>query len=209
MKYTNTIRREKLFDGVFYFSRMEVIKVQFVNEKLSLVFPTMEYEEQAKEYILEFYQYNSEINGTGGIVPFLENDDYEGWVKKVITDIDVANIDEKRVPALTYFYIRDIDRKIVGMVNIRLDENELIRKEAGHIGYCIRPTERRKHYASQMLNDSLKVCRRLRIKNVLVSCDKENIASAKTIKRCGGVLEEEFYSETFKEVLQRYVIVDE
>lgn len=59
-----------------------------------------------------------------------------------------------------------------------------------------------------MLNDSLKVCRRLRIKNVLVSCDKANIASANTIKSCGGVLEDEFYSETFQEILQRYVIAD-
>ncbi len=183
--------------------------MNFVDEKMNLVFPTMEYEAAAKEFIEEFKEYESEINGTGGIVPFLEKDDYAGYVKKVLADIDVANIDEKRVPALTYFYIRECDEKIVGMVNIRLAENELIRKEAGHIGYCIRPTERRKHYASQMLNDSLKVCRRLRIKNVLVSCDKENIASAKTIKSCGGVLEDEFYSETFKEVLQRYVITAE
>lgn len=180
--------------------------MQFIDETINLVFPTMEYEAEAKEFIAEFYQYDSEINGTGGIVPFLEKDDYAGWIKKVLSDIDIANIDENRVPALTYFYIRETDRKIVGMVNIRLDENELIRKEAGHVGYCIRPTERRKHYASQMLNDALKVCRRLRIQNVLVSCDKDNIASAKTIKSCGGVLEDEFYSETFKEVLQRYVI---
>lgn len=183
--------------------------MQFIDEKMSLVFPAYEYEAQAKDFITEFYQYNSEVNGTGGIVPFLEKNDYAGWIKKILSDIDVANIDENRVPALTYFYIRECDKKIVGMVNIRLGENEFIRKEAGHIGYCIRPTERRKHYASQMLNDSLKICRRLRIKNVLVSCDKENIASAKTIKSCGGILEEEFYSETFKEVLQRYVILDE
>ena len=180
--------------------------MQFIDEKMSLVFPTMEYETQAKEFVAEFFEYNSEINGTGGIVPFLEKDDYAGWIKKVLSDIDIANIDEKRVPTLTYFYIREADKKIVGMVNIRLDENEFIRKEAGHIGYCIRPTERRKHYASQMLHDSLKVCRRVRIKNVLVSCDKENIASAKTIKSCGGILEDEFYSETYKEVLQRYAL---
>lgn len=185
---------------------MEVIELQFIDEELRLVFPTMEYEAQAKDFISEFYKYDSEINGTGGIEPFLENDNYAGWISKVLSDIDIANIDEGRVPALTYFYIREADKRIVGMVNIRLDENELIRKETGHIGYCIRPTERRKHYASQMLNDSLRVWRRLRIRDVLVSCDKDNIASAKAIKSCGGKLEDEFYSETFEEVIQRYVI---
>lgn len=43
---------------------------------MSLVFPTMEFEAQAKDFIAEFYEYESEINGTGGIVPFLQKDDY-------------------------------------------------------------------------------------------------------------------------------------
>jgi predicted acetyltransferase len=209
MMYGSTVRQVFLFDGAFSVMRTEVMKLKFIEEKMNLVFPTMEYETQAKDFIAEFYEYDSEINGTGGLVPYLEKEDYSGWVKKILADIDVANVDEKKVPALTYFYIREIDKKIVGMVNIRLAENELIRTEAGHIGYCIRPTERRKHYASQMLYDSLKVCRRMRIPNVLVSCDKDNIASANTIKSCGGVLDAEFYSETYHEVLQRYVIVAE
>ena len=92
------------------------------------------------------------------------------------------------------------------MINIRLSLNDILRKEGGHIGYCIRPTERRKHYAANMLNDALKVYDTLGIHEVIISCDKSNIASAGVIKKCGGELEAEFYSETFKEVIQRYVI---
>ena len=184
----------------------EDLRVQFINEKMKFVLPTMEYEAAAKEYVEEFIAHNSEINGTGGILPFIERNDYAGYVKKILADMDIANVGAERVPALTYFYVRERDNRIVGMVNIRLDENEFILKEAGHIGYCVRPTERRKHYASQMLSDAIKVCRRVRIQKILVSCDKVNIASANTIKSCGGILEDEFYSEIFHEVLQRYAI---
>ena len=57
-----------------------------------------------------------------------------------------------------------------------------------------------------MLKDALKVCDLLRIDEVILCCDKSNIASANVIKNCKGVLEAEFYSETFKEVIQKYVI---
>ena len=92
------------------------------------------------------------------------------------------------------------------MMNIRIGENDFILAEAGHIGYCIRPTERRKHYATQMLAEGVRVCKLMRINDVIVSCDKVNIASAKTIMNNGGVLDAEFYSERFGEVIQRYVI---
>ena len=178
----------------------------FTNEPLSLVFPTPEYEEKAKDIIKEMHEYNSGINGSGGLDSFLERDDYAGWLKKVISYMDVANIKEGKVPDLTYFYVRNSDERVVGMVNIRLADNEFICTEAGHIGYFIRPTERRKHYASQMLNDALRVCRILRLYRVFVTCDVANSASAGTIKNCGGVLDAQFYSEAFKEEIQRYVI---
>lgn len=78
--------------------------------------------------------------------------------------------------------------------------------EVGHIGYSIRPTERRKHYGPRMLREALEFCKPLRLNEVVLSCDKTNPASAGVIKNCGGVLEAEFYSEMFDEVIQRYVI---
>ena len=107
---------------------------------------------------------------------------------------------------LTYFYVREEDDCIVGMCNLRLALNDFLRTEGGHIGYGVRPTERGKHYATDMLAQALKVYDRLGIKNVLVTCDKENPASAKVIQNNGGMLEAEFYSETYDETLQRYVI---
>jgi predicted acetyltransferase len=173
---------------------------------MRLVFPDITYKEKSEEYIQEFYDHGSEINGSGALDRFLKESTYEEWLEKILGDIDIANIPEPRVPSLTYFYVREEDDRIVGMINIRLALNDFLRKEGGHIGYSVRPTERRKHYATDMLNAGLKVCDKLGIKKVLVSCDKENPASAGVIKNCGGVLKEEFYSENFEETIQMYVI---
>ena len=173
---------------------------------MKLVFPHIAYKEKAMEYIKEFHEYGSEINGTGSLDRYLREHTYEAWLRKIIGDMDIANIPESKVPALTYFYVREEDDRIVGMVNIRLTLNDFLRDEGGHIGYSIRPTERRKHYGSGMLSAALKVCDTIGIKEVLVSCDKNNIASAGVIKNCGGVLLRESYSETFDEMLQMYVI---
>lgn len=175
---------------------------------MKLVFPTIAYKEKAIEFIKEFHEYGSEVDGSGGLDRYVrEGRTYDSWLDKLLAGIDVANVDlSEWVPSLTYFYVREEDDKIVGMMNIRLAENDFILAEAGHIGYCIRPTERRKHYATQMLAEGLRVCKLMRINDVIVSCDKVNIASAKTITNNGGVLDAEFFSERFGEVIQRYVI---
>lgn len=173
---------------------------------MKFVFPSLLYKEKAIQFIHEFYEYNSEINGSGGLNRFLKESTYEEWIKKVYADMDVANILPPRVPALTYFYVREEDGKIIGMINIRLALNDFLRREGGHIGYCIRPTERQKHYATDMLNSGLKVCDTLGIREVILTCDRLNTASAKVIQNCRGELVEEFYSDTFQENIQKYII---
>ncbi len=173
---------------------------------MKLVFPSLLYKEKAIKFINEFYEYNSDINGTGGLDGYLKNSAYEEWIKKVYADMDIANIPQQRVPALTYFYIREDDDKIIGMINIRLALNDFLKKEGGHIGYCIRPTERKKHYATDMLNSALKVCDTLGIKEIILTCDKINLASSNVIKNCKGELVAEFYSDTYKEDIQKYII---
>ena len=173
---------------------------------MKLVFPSIRYKDKAIDYINEFYEYQSDINGSGALDRFLSESTYETWLEKVLADMDIANVEKPKVPALTYFYVREEDDKIIGMVNIRLALNDFLREEGGHIGYSIRPTERQKHYGTEMLKDALKVCETIGIREVLVSCDKSNIASAKVIQNCNGKLDAEFYSEIFGEVIQRYVV---
>lgn len=173
---------------------------------MKFVFPNENYKKQAIDFINEFYEYNSEINGSGALDGYLTDSTYEKWIEKVMADIDIANIEKGRVPAYTYFYVNEADNNIVGMINIRLALNDFLRTEGGHIGYCIRPTERKKHYATDMLKEAIAFCGTIGLNNIIISCDKTNQASSKVIENCGGVLDAEFYSDTFKEVILRYII---
>lgn len=73
-----------------------------------------------------------------------------------------------------------------------------------HIGYSVRKDERRKGYATQMLSLALEECRKMHIMRVLITCNKLNIASARTIMNNGGVLEDEI--RTAERITQRYWI---
>ena len=112
--------------------------------------------------------------------------------------------EDGRVPDTTLFCI-DKDRNIlVGAVNIRHYLNEGLLATGGHIGDGIRPSERRKGYATAMLKLALEECRKLGINRVLMCCDKDNVGSAKSIIKNGGVLENEVWEDDHLE--QRYWI---
>ncbi len=173
---------------------------------MQLIYPTIEYKDEAIGFIQEFYDHKSMINGSGSLDRYLIQHSYEAWLDKIRADMDIANISDTRVPALTYFYVREEDKRIIGMINLRLSLNDFLRREGGHIGYCVRPTERGKGFATDMLRSALRVYDTLGIGEIIITCDKSNPASAAVIQKCNGVLTDEFYSETFDEVIQRYVI---
>ena len=108
------------------------------------------------------------------------------------------------VPDTTLFCLEKDRNIFVGAVNIRHHLNEELLKTGGHIGAGIRPSERRKGYATAMIGLALEECRKLGIENVLITCDKDNIGSAKSIIKNGGVLENEVEEDGHME--QRYWI---
>lgn len=104
------------------------------------------------------------------------------------------------------FFCKDLDRDyFVGAVNIRHYLNDDLLYTGGHIGDGIRPSERFKGYGTKMLSLALGECKKLGINKVLICCDKDNIPSAKTIIRNGGILENEVIDENNK-LVQRYWI---
>ena len=161
-------------------------------EKFYFEIPGISRKEDAIDYIREFLEYGSEINGAGGLHRFL--DDYEGWLKKL--DLDYIQVpDEERVPGRTYFLVRESDSRIIGMINIRLALNERLSHYGGHIGYSIRPTERGKGYNNINLYLGLKVCRKYGIERIFMDADLENPASWKTMEAFGGVRIREYYDD--------------
>ena len=161
-------------------------------ERLFFEVPDASRKEDAIEYIKEFLEYGSDINGAGGLHHFLE--DYDGWLRKLQEDY-VREPNEEKVPARTYFLVRESDGKIVGMINIRLALNERLSHYGGHIGYSIRPTERGKGYNKINLYLGLKVCDQHGIKSVFMDADLDNPASWKTMEALGGVRVREYYDD--------------
>lgn len=108
------------------------------------------------------------------------------------------------VPDSTFFCLDTEQNRFVGAVNIRHYLNEALLRDGGHIGDGVRPSERRKGVATKMIALALDECKKLGIDRVLMVCDKDNIGSAKSIQKNGGVLENEILSEDSIE--QRYWI---
>ena len=165
-------------------------------EKYYLEKPSLKRKLEAIEYIKEHEMANSTINGSNSLNLFLKESTYEKWLEK---NEETENKDYAKlvglVPSATYFTIRKSDNKIVGMVNIRYNLNEYLRKIAGHIGYSIRPSERGKGLAKIQLYLALKEALKVNLNRVMISCEQNNIASEKTILALGGILERIEYDE--------------
>ena len=127
--------------------------------------------------------------------------DFDAYIQSLNTQPEP---DSGLVPDTTLFCL-DRDRNIfVGAVNIRYYLNDRLQRSGGHIGDGIRPSERRKGYATAMIGLALNECRKLGIDRVLMCCNKDNIGSAKSIINNGGVLENEI--EEDGKIEQRYWI---
>ena len=157
-----------------------------IQDELELVFPTPEYKTQVEEYLQEFFDNGEyEIAGDGGL-DRIKN--FEEWLLKVQKDLSEESIEDNRIPATLYLTVRKSDNRVVGNLQIRHKLNEKLLQYGGHIGDSVRPSERRKGYATQMLKYALKECKNHGLNKVIVGCYKENIGSAKTIIKNNGKL---------------------
>lgn len=90
-----------------------------------------------------------------------------------------------------FWLIRDEDDRLLGTVNIRGLTTEYFVRFGGNIGYSVRPSERRKGYASRMLALAIDHCREAGLQRILVTCHPDNLASRRAITDNGGILEGE------------------
>ena len=170
---------------------------------MKLIEPTMAYDEQIRAYRREFLEYGGSMDGCGSLRRY---ETTQEWLDQVEALKRPETTPPQWVPGTQYIYVRESDNKVVGVIQIRHCFNEFLEKYAGHIGYSVCPTERRKGYATQMLKTALPVCRELGIGRVLITCIKGNEGSKRTILNNGGVYESTVYEPDEKIELEKYWI---
>jgi len=167
---------------------------------LKLIRPSNQYDQQVMGYRQDFIKNGDNLAGTSYLQKY---DSYKEWME-FVEDNENEDTKHTEVTASVFLAIREDDDRLVGIVNIRHALNDYLYNYGGHIGYSVSKNERRKGYAKEILRLALEECRKLSIRKVLLACDATNIASSKTIKHCGGVLENEVYEDG--ELVQRYWI---
>lgn len=169
---------------------------------IKLIKGSYEYKEQIIDMLKEWKEYNEthEVNHSPWVIFKNNYDDFDYY----LSNLETSETKDGLVPDSTFFCLDEKRNIIVGAVNIRHCLNEHLLAHGGHIGDGIRPSERRKGYATQMVGLALGECKKIGIKKVLMVCDKDNTGSVKSIIKNGGVLENK-QIESGK-VTQRYWI---
>ena len=169
------------------------------DQELILVFPSKDMEKEALQYKEEHFCYgDTQVHGSGGLAFF---DNYDEWLEHVITIRE--NSPEIGVQTSTFFSKRLFDGKLIGCIKIHHSLTDDL-KSGGHIAYGIRPSERGKGYGKKQLQLGLKYAKERCMKQVIIACDKDNVASAETAMSCGGILVKEFEEDGVTK--QHYVI---
>lgn len=163
----------------------------------SLVPPDIALAASWAETVAEFHAAGEQHIHGAGLWEFETVDVTEEGCREVVEHLTAqadpaTELPEGRVHC-SYFWITDgdgADREVVGFLALRHSLNEWLLNEGGHIGYGVRPSRRRRGYASRALELALGEAAALGIDRALVTCDDDNEGSRGTIERCGGVYED-------------------
>ena len=128
-------------------------------------------------------------------------DDFLKRMRKRETD----KVREKGLVPATLYFLVDEKNKICGALDIIHELNEYLEEVGWNIGYGIAPSERKKGYGKIQLKLGLEKAKKIGLKKVLITCDDNNIGSAKTIEACGGI-----YNDTLADAeanrIKRYFV---
>jgi len=173
---------------------------------LRIVPPSKRWEEELHAYRDEMFANGETIlNGCGGLERY---DQFQDWLDHLHSYANRETIDPstKYVEGSQWLLVDEKETRVYGMMNLRHYLNEQLLKTSGHIGYSIRPSERKKGYGMIQLQLGLQKLAEFGVKKALVTCDDNNLASAKTIESCGGILENSIFDPVEKRLTRRYWI---
>lgn len=172
-------------------------------DNLKLLIPDASHAAQIMAYRQAFLELGDDMDGTSGLRQF---EDPQQWLTLIEKMRTPATVPAHLVPATQFICLRESDQVIVGMLQVRHTMNDYIRAYAGHIGYSVRPDERKKGIATWMLKSVLPFCKSLGLNRVMVSCFDTNEASRRTILTCGGVYDSTAFEPQRQKNIEKYWI---
>ena len=155
-------------------------------EQLILLRPSDKYAGQVMAFKEEMKKSGDSFDGCAGLE---DCDSFEEWNR--FDERLKARYKEGYVPSEVCLAVREKDDCLVGIIDYRHPLTDFLLHFGGNIGYSVRPSERHKGYGSEMLRLMLDICRSQGEKRVLLTCDRENTASQRIIRKNGGKLEDE------------------
>jgi len=132
-------------------------------------------------------------------------EDFTQYVQDRLDWKEGTNLPVGWIPVSAFWLVRN-NNVILGTSRLRHKLTDHLRNIGGHIGYNIRPSERRKGYGTLILKLTLQKARELGLRRVLITCDEDNVASIKIIERNGGELKDVYVSKELKQPTRRYWI---
>ena len=158
---------------------------------IRLVRPSVELKDKAIDFKQEFFAHNEKVINDSELLD--QMDDYNEWLELVTANTSEETVNPNWVVTDTFFAVNAND-KIVGIIDFRHTLNDFL-KDFGNSGYSVRPTERNKGYATEMLHMIIDVAKDSGLKQMHLSVERTNEPSIKTIKKNGGVYERSFEFE--------------
>lgn len=159
--------------------------------KIRLVRPNIELKDKAIEFRQEFFDNKEMIINGSELLDKTES--YDDWLESVTDNTKEETVNPDWVVTDTYFALDETD-SIVGIIDLRHTLNDFLR-DFGNCGYSVRPTERRKGYATEMLRQILPIAHNVALSELHISVERNNEPSIKTILKNGGIYERSFEFE--------------
>jgi predicted acetyltransferase len=172
-----------------------------IMSEIELQLPALHHKTAAEDFKNEFFEREEKyIPGSAGFHGYKQ---YEDWLTYTENNRQEGTVSKDSVVVrTTFFAVRKCDNKTIGIIDIRhsLGEDrplckvtEYLQQFGGHIGYSVRPTERGKGYATEMLKMGLEYAKSLKIKKVMIGCESDNPQSIRTVEKCGGEFSRKHY----------------
>ncbi|HKM35444.1 MAG TPA: GNAT family N-acetyltransferase [Lachnospiraceae bacterium] len=173
-------------------------------EEIRLIQPSMEYDKEIMQFRQELME-AADADSFAGCGSLAKYDTTKQWLQILERMESTDTCPKGSVTSNTYIAVRLQDNKIVGVIDLRHHiDHPILGVWGGHIGYSIRPSERKNGYGKEILRLDLLKCKERHMDKVMVTCSQDNQVSERVIIANGGVYEKSVYVDG--ELIKRYWI---